>query len=239
MENPAGLLVHVDAMRKHLLRATLVFLVATGVAIIYNNYIMQFLIRPLPEGSGMVAIDVTEPLSTVMKVALLAGFAVALPYIAFEIYLFIAPGISSNARKWGLLAIPTVLILFLTGLAFAFYVMLPPALNWLLNVGDMATQVRPSSYFGFISRVLFWVGVVFEFPLIIFILASMGLVSSKVLLQNWRIAVIVIAVIAALITPTIDPFNMLIIMGPMIVLYFLSIGLAVFAQKRRAAANPA
>jgi sec-independent protein translocase protein TatC len=103
----------------------------------------------------------------------------------------------------------------------------------------MATQVRPSSYFGFISRVLFWVGIVFEFPLIVFILASMGLVSSKLLLQNWRIAVIVIAVIAALITPTIDPFNMLIIMGPMIVLYFLSIGLAVFAQKRRSASNPA
>jgi sec-independent protein translocase protein TatC len=238
-ENPTGLLEHVDILRRHLLRSALVFAAATGVAILYNQYILDFLMRPLPEGSDMVAIDVTEPLSTVMKVSLLAGFAVALPYITFEVYLFLAPGLHANTRKWSLLAIPAVLILFVTGLAFAFFVMLPPALNWLLNVGEMATQVRPSSYFGFISRVLFWVGIVFEFPLIVFILASMGLVSSKLLLQNWRIAVIVIAVIAALITPTIDPFNMLIIMGPMIVLYFLSIGLAVFAQKRRSASNPA
>jgi sec-independent protein translocase protein TatC len=233
VENPAGLYVHLNALRKHLLRAALFLALATSLGFIFNKYILEILTRPLGGMSNMVAIDVTEPLSTVMKVSLLTGLAISLPYIAFEIYLFIAPGISSKARKWGLLSIPVVLVLFITGVAFAYFIMLPAAIPFLLNIMGIQTQVRPSSYINFVSRVLFWIGIIFEFPLVIYILSSMGLVTAKTLASHWRLAIVIIAAVAALVTPTVDPVNMAIVMAPMIVLYFVSIFLAKIAGRNR------
>jgi len=231
--DPSGLFVHLDAFRKHLLRAVMAFFIATALAVAFNEQILEFLTRPVGGLKDVIAIDVTEPLSTVMKTSLLAGFALALPYIAFELYLFIAPGVSPRARVWGLLSIPAVMVLFLGGMAFAYFVMLPTAVPFLLSIGGVTAQIRLSSIVGFVTRVLFWIGLSFEFPLIIFILASLGIVSAGVLAKNWRIAVVVIAIIAALVTPTVDPVNMAIVMGPLIILYFLSIGLAVLARRKQ------
>ena len=233
VSDPTGLFYHLDALRRHLLRAGLFFLATTSLAIAYNQIILEFLTRPVGGLQDVIAIDVTEPLSTVMKTSLLVGFALALPYIAFELYLFIAPGISPRARIWGLLAIPAVLILFVGGMAFAYFVMLPTAVPFLLNIGGVTAQIRLSSIVSFVTRVLFWIGLSFEFPLVIFILAIMGIVNTRMLIQNWRIAIVIIAVLAALVTPTIDPVNMAIVMGPLIVLYFLGIGLAAIAQRKR------
>jgi sec-independent protein translocase protein TatC len=233
VSDPSGLLFHLDAFRKHLLRAVIAFLITTSVAVAFNNTILEFLTRPVGGLEDVIAIDVTEPLSTVMKTSLLVGFALALPYIAFELYLFVAPGISPRARIWGLSSIPAVLILFVGGMAFAYYVMLPTAVPFLLSIGGVTTQIRLSSIVGFVNRVLFWIGLSFEFPLVIFILASLGIVSASVLAKNWRIAVVVIAIVAALVTPTVDPVNMAIVMGPLILLYFVSIGLAALAQRKR------
>jgi sec-independent protein translocase protein TatC len=231
--DPTGLFVHVDALRKHLLRAVAAFFITTIIAVTFNEYILEFMTRPVGGIEDVIAIDVTEPLATVMKTSLLVGFALALPYIAFELYLFIAPAISPRARVWGLLSIPAVLVLFVTGMAFAYFVMLPTAVPFLLNIGGVTAQIRLSSIVSFVTRVLFWIGLSFEFPLVIFILASLGIVNARMLAVNWRIAIVLIAVIAALVTPTIDPVNMVIVMGPLILLYFLSIGLASLAQRRR------
>ena len=238
VENPAGMFSHLDALRKHLMRAILVFLIATSVAAIFNEAVLQFMTKPVGGLQDVVAIDVTEPLSTVMKTSLLVGFALALPYIAFELYLFIAPGLGQRARIWGLLAIPAVLVLFVTGMAFAYYIMLPTAVPFLLNIGGVTPQIRLSSIVNFVTRVLFWIGLSFEFPLVIFVLAALGIVNSRQLLQNWRIAVVIIAIVAALVTPTIDPISMGIVMAPLIILYFLSIALAAFAGKKRISTTP-
>lgn len=236
VENPEGMFSHLIALRKHLTRAILVFLIMTTLAVVYNEIILEFMTEPVGGIKDVIAIDVTEPLSTVMKTSLLVGFALALPYIAFELYLFVAPALSARARMWGLMAIPAVLILFVTGMAFAYYIMLPTAVPFLLNVGGVTAQIRLSSIVSFVTRVLFWIGISFEFPLIIFILAGLGIVNSRQLLQNWRIAVVVIAIVAAIVTPTIDPVSMGIVMAPLILLYFLSIGLAAFAGRSRARA---
>ena len=97
----------------------------------------------------------------------------------------------------------------------------------------LTTQPRPSSYYNFVTLIMFWIGVTFEFPLAIYLLASMGIVKAKALASQWRIAIVIIAVLAAIITPTVDPVNMGLVMAPMIVLYFISIGLAYFAQRNR------
>lgn len=234
MENPTELFVHLDALRKHLFRSVLVIGLATVLAFIFNRYIMDFLSRPLENGiDSLIAIDVTEPISTVMRVSLLTGVAISFPYIAIEIWLFIAPGLKRKSRSYGLIAIPVATIFFLGGMAFAYFVMLPAALPFLLNFMGITTIPRPSSYIKFVTGIMFWIGVAFEFPIVIFILASLGMVTHKMLIQYWRFAIVIIAVAAALITPTVDPVNMALVMGPLILLYFFSILLAKIAGRRR------
>jgi len=233
MENPAGLLEHLDALRKHLTRAVIFMAITTAFAFTYTRQAIDYLARPIGGIGKLTPIEVTEPVGVFMRVALLMGFALALPYIAFELWLFAAPGLHRRSRFTGLLAIPLVVLFFLAGMAFAYFAMLPTALPFLLNFLGMNPQIRPSSYITFVTGLMFWIGVAFEFPLVIYVLAAIGFVNHKMLIDQWRFAVVIIAVLAAAITPTVDPVNMSLVMAPMIVLYFISIGLAYIARQRR------
>lgn len=233
IQNPIGLLEHVDALRKHLLRALLVLIITTGLSFTYTPRLIDIMAGPVGGLKALQAIDVTEPIGVFMRVALLCGFAIALPYIAFELWLFAAPGLKKRSRFFGLVAIPVATLFFLGGIAFAYYVLLPTAIPFMVNFMGFTTQLRPSSYVRFVTSILFWIGIFFEFPLVIYALALAGLVKARFLLNQWRLAVVIIAVLAAAITPTVDPVNMGLVMGPMMVLYFVSIGLAYLAQARQ------
>jgi sec-independent protein translocase protein TatC len=117
-------------------------------------------------------------------------------------------------------------------MAFAYFVMLPTALPFMLNFMGITTIPRPSSYIKFVTSLMFWIGIAFEFPLVIFLMAKLGWVKARVLAKQWRIAIVIIAVVGALITPTVDPVNMTLVMLPMIVLYAFSILLAFIAQPK-------
>jgi sec-independent protein translocase protein TatC len=233
VENPMGLFEHINALRKHLFRAVIFLAVTTAFSFLFASKFIDLLARPIGGISALRAIDVTESVGTFMRVALLSGFALALPYIAFELWLFAAPGLSKRSRIIGLIAIPAVVIFFLGGMAFTYFVMMPTALQFLLTFMGITTIPRPSTYIGFVTSLMFWIGVAFEFPLVIYILASMGLIKAKALAKQWRIAIVIIAVVAAAITPTVDPINMSLVMLPMIFLFFVSIGLAYLAQRGR------
>jgi sec-independent protein translocase protein TatC len=234
IQNPSALLPHIYALRKHLVRSVLAIVITTAVSFLFVREILNFLATPMAGGiKELIAIDVTENIGTVMRVTLLGGFTLALPYVIFEIWLFVAPALKISSRIKGLFAIPVAILLFVGGMAFAFYVMLPTALPFLFNFMGLSTQPRPSSYFNFVTLIMFWIGVTFEFPLVIYLLASLGLIKAKTLITQWRIAIIVIAILAAAITPTVDPVNMALVMSPMIILYFISVGLAYIAQKGR------
>ncbi|OGO12638.1 MAG: twin arginine-targeting protein translocase TatC [Chloroflexi bacterium RBG_16_47_49] len=236
IENPKALLPHIIALRKHLLRAVLAIVITTAVSFLFVREILSYLAEPISGGiNELIAIDVTENIGTVMRVTLLSGFTLALPYVIFEIWLFIAPALRVSSRIKGLLAIPAAMVLFVGGMAFAFFVMLPTALPFLFNFMGLTTQPRPSSYYNFVTLIMFWIGVTFEFPLVIYLLANMGLIKAKTLASQWRLAILIIAVLSALITPTVDPVNMGLVMAPMIVLYFIGIGLAYIAQRGRLA----
>ena len=231
--NPTGLFEHLDALRKHLFRAVIALGLTTAFSFSFFTPILELLSRPLEGGmESLVAIEVTEPIGTVMRVSLLTGFALAFPYIALELWLFIAPGLSRKARLYGLFSIPIATIFFIGGMTFAYFVMLPVALPFLLNFMGINTIPRPSSYVKFVTSMMFWIGIAFEFPLVIFLLAKLGFVNARVLVKQWRYAIVIIAVIGALITPTVDPVNMSLVMLPMIVLYGFSIVLAFFAQPK-------
>jgi sec-independent protein translocase protein TatC len=148
----------------------------------------------------------------------------------------VAPGLRPGERRWLYGTVVGAFALFLTGVAFAYYVALPPALDFLLDFGggDLAEpNIRVGSYVDFVTRLLFWTGVAFETPLIVMYLARFGIVTAGQLLRWWRYAIVGAFVGAAVVTPTIDPVTQSIVAGPIIVLYFLGIILAVFVQPRR------
>jgi sec-independent protein translocase protein TatC len=236
VENPSGLVEHVNALRRHLLRSVLAVLISSILMFTFNHRIIEFLARPLPGGlDALTAIDITEPVGTVFRVSILVGFAFALPYIVFEVWLFFAPGVSRRTRLTSLVVIPLATIFFMIGMAFAYYVLLPPAVRVLTQfLPGVETSLRPSTYLSFVTSILFWMGLFFELPLVVYLLASFGFLNAQILKSQWRLAVVVMTVLAAMITPTTDPINMALVLAPMLFLYGLSILLAGVAQSRRA-----
>ena len=224
---------HIEDLRKHLLRSLLALALAVGVSFIFTQPLIEYLAKPVGGLDTLRAIEVTESIGVFMKVALLSGLAISLPYIAFEFWLFAAPGLRPRSRSFGLIAIPLATFLFLCGMAFAYYVMMPAALPFLLNFMGIQAELRPASYFSFMTSVMFWIGIAFEFPLVIYALTSIGFIKPQVMVEQWRLAIILIALLAAAITPTVDPINMALVMGPMTILYFISIGLSKIAYRDR------
>jgi sec-independent protein translocase protein TatC len=233
VENPGDLLVHLAALRGHLVRSVIVLLIAAGIVFNYSSIILDWLAAPIGGINELQAIEVTEPIGVVMRVTLIGGFALSLPYTSLEMLLFAAPGLSRRSRFSGLIAIPLVLIFFAGGMAFTYYYILPQALPFLISFMEIPTLVRPSSYISFSTGLMFWIGLSFEFPLVAYVLASMGILPAEVLKKQWRLAVVLLSVLAAAITPTIDPINMLLVWIPLVLLYFLSVGTASVAQSRR------
>ena len=232
-DEPASFLEHIGDLRKHLVRAFLALLLCAVVAFVFLSPLLEFISQPINGLDQLTAVDVTEPISVAMRVVLLAAFTAALPYIVFEIFMFIAPALSRRVRLISLISIPLVVVFFFGGMAFSYYLILPVGLPVLLNFLDISTQIRPSSYIKFSTNLLFWIGALFEFPLLAYLLSVMGILSPQALIKNWRIAVVVSAVLAAVITPTIDPLNMMLVMVPLLLLYGLSILLSLLAGGRQ------
>jgi sec-independent protein translocase protein TatC len=234
VSNPLGLFEHLNALRRHLMRAAFVMIITTAISFTFVRQTMNYLARWLPGGmDAMRSIEMTESISTVMWVALLLGFAMAFPYILLELWMFIAPGLSRRMRAWGLMSIPIAMAFLLGGMAFVYYFMMPVAIPFLKSFMGIQTNPRPSNYFRFVISLMFYIGLAFEFPLVIFLLAKVGLIRARVLAKQWRFAIVIIAIVAAVVTPTPDPINMSIAMAPMIILYFLSIFLAYLARRDR------
>ncbi len=227
----------VEALRMHLLRAVVALSIAVIATFWVAQDVMEFLAIPVGGLEKLQAIQVTEEIGVFMRVSMTAGIALAFPYIALEAWLFAAPGLRPREKKFGLVGIPLATLLFLTGMAFTYYVLLPAALPFLGSFTKIAQFWSAREYFAFVTGLMIWIGVFFEFPLVIFVLSSMGLVEPKFLAEQWRLAIIIIAILAAAITPTIDPINMGLVMLPMILLYFISIGLSYIAYAGRKQRN--
>jgi sec-independent protein translocase protein TatC len=249
---------HITALRLHLMRSLIVLLLTTGFSLFFAKELMGLLALPL-SGEEIYAIPWAPPLTMLhqlvamgqadltklqviepseaigvfMKVSLLAGVALAMPWMVMELYLFIAPGLMPKTR-WRLLgAIPIASLLFILGLLFSYLLMLPAAMPFLYNFMGFRAAWRPMQYFDLVASLMFWIGLFFEMPLLVYVLAAAGLVRAGMLAKHWRFAIIAIAVLAAFITPTVDPVNMLIAMLPMILVYFLSILAAAMTQAGR------
>ena len=226
---------HVEALRAHLLRSIVWLALGVVISSIFTRDLVVILAAPLEDTSLLGAIEVTESISVFMRIALMGGLVLAIPLIAFEFWLFAAPGLRSREKKTGLIGIPLATLLFAGGVAFTYYIV-PAAINAMQAFNKFmgfTTNWRPSSYYGFVTGLMFWLGVAFEFPLVVYILTAMGFIKPKILAEQWRVAIVIISIFAAAITPTIDPVNMGLVMLPMSLLYFVSIGLSYIAYAGR------
>jgi sec-independent protein translocase protein TatC len=232
---------HVEDLRIHLLRMLIGLAIGVGVSFYFTIPLMEYLAVPVQGLENLQAIQVTEEIGVYMRVALMSGIAIMLPYLAFELWLFAAPGLRPRERKMGLAGIPLATILFLAGMAFTFYLLIPAALPFLGGFTKISQFWTSREYFGFVINFMLWMGLFFEFPLVVYLLTSIGLVTPNALKQQWRLAIVIIAILAATITQTTDPVNMLLAMLPMSLLYFVSIGLSYIAYvgRRRKVENAA
>lgn len=228
---------HINELRRRLLVCVIALAVAIIASFAFSQKIAEFLAKPIGGLSAMSSIDVTENVSAFMKISLLTGVVIAFPIVLFEIIAFIMPGLTPKERKWIWVVVPFATFFFVSGVAFSYFFMLPTALPFLLNFMGIATAPRPSTYFGFVLNLMFWVGICFEMPLIFYVLARLHIVSAKQLAKQWRIAFLASAVLAALITPTPDPVNMGLMTLPLFLLYLLSIvfAFAAWRPKKEAA----
>lgn len=232
-EARASFFDHIEALRKHLFRILLAIAITVSISFAFTQKLVDYLSKPVGGLDTLRAIEVTESIGVFMRVALMSGIIIALPYIAFEFWYFLAPGLKPQSKKFGIIGIPMATLLFITGAAFAYFVMMPAALPFLLNFMGIQASLRPASYFSFLLGVMFWIGISFEFPLVIYVLSAVGIVKPKVLKEQWRLAMVIISILAAAITPTVDPVNMALVMLPMSLLYFFSIGLSYIAYRNR------
>jgi sec-independent protein translocase protein TatC len=227
-----SLLDHLNELRQRLTKAALALVVGTIIGAIIAGEVFEYLLTPYCVIQAVIdcrlqVLGPTEGIIAYFRVALMLGAIIAIPVLTYQILMFVVPGLTRKERRFVLMALPAITLLFLTGVAFAWFGLMPPALGFLQ--GFMPTLFKPEwtadLYLSFITALIFWMGVAFEMPLVLFVLALLGFVRAGTLARNWRIAVVLSSIAAAFITPTVDPVNMMLVMIPLLGLYLISIGL--------------
>ena len=221
------LMEHLKEFRTRLIRAFIALFITTAISFVFARQVFVILLEPLGDVT-VQALKPTESLGNYMKVALLCGVILAMPFIVYQVARFIAPGLTKSEKRYLWVLVPGATLCFLTGVAFAYFVMLPAALPFLGSfMADLIEQNWAiGEYLSFVTSLLFWIGLAFELPLFVYFLAKAGVIDAQTLSKNRKYAIVAIAFLAAVITPTVDPLNMALVMGPLIVLYELGVILA-------------
>lgn len=237
-----SLLEHLDELRRRIIHSLVGLVAAFGVCWVLRERIVDFLARPierlLPEGGKLAFLGVTDAFVLYVKVALLGSLFLASPWLMVQAWRFVSPGLYRREKRWALPFILSGTVFFLAGGAFAYYVAFPFAAEFLLEMGARFQPVLTiERYFRFLMTVILGLGLMFELPIVIFLLARIGLVTPRFLIRHFRWAVLIIFVVAALITPTPDVVNLCLFALPTIGLYLLGVGAAALFPRRRPAAE--
>ena len=227
-EDRLTLVEHLDELRTRIVIAVFAFVVAMALCFWQNHRLLDIINNPLPKGQKPITLSPTEPFTTTLTVAAYAALLISLPVILYQLYAFILPAFSPREKKVALPLLLMVPVLFVAGAVFAYFVVVPAALTFLLNFNDhqFNTQIRARDYYSFVLLTLVAAGIVFQVPVGILGLTRLGILTPQKLKSNRRYAYLGCAVVAALL-PGIDPVSMLIEMVPLVVLYELSILLSV------------
>jgi len=232
-----SLVQHLKEFRDRLMVACIAIAITTAISFLFTTDIIKLLLVPAGV-SKLVALSPTENFTTYFRVALFSGFALSMPVVLYEIYAYIDPALHPNERRFALTLGPFVLLLFVGGMLFCYFILLPNALKFLINFGSevIDNQLRASEYLSFVTLFIVGMGVVFEMPVVIYALIRIGVVQRSWLTSRRRYVFLLSFVIAAVLTPTPDPFNQTLVALPMYLLFELGLLLARFGGGRRAAA---
>jgi sec-independent protein translocase protein TatC len=220
---------HLSELRARIIISAVALVVAFGVAYAFHDWLIDVLERPLPaeQQDQLKTFSPTEPFFTILKVSFWAAVIASVPVWCYQLYAFVIPAVANQPRRIMLLVVAGVSALFLAGVAFGYFVVLPVALTFLLDfgAGTFDTQLRAGEYFSFATTLLLGAGLIFEVPVAMLALARMGVVTADTYRKQWRVAIVVIATIAAIL-PGGDPFSMFLLMIPQLILYQVGIWLA-------------
>ena len=233
-------------IRMLLIRSGIALVITTAVSFAFARQIFYFFTSRAP-GITFIYTDLTGMVGTYLKVCFYSGLVLAVPYFIFELLMFVQPLLKPGQRRYVYVAAPVMLALFLVGALYTYYIFLPPAFRILFGtewIRGVVPRLNIGSYMSFVAKSLFWIGLLFETPVVVFFLAKLGWVSPPMLLKKWRWGVIGSVIIAALLTPTGNPFQQgwydilvmdtgFVVSVPVLSLYFSSILLASIARKQR------
>ena len=243
-----SLMEHLEELRRRLIHSVLYVIAGAGVAYYFRETIVGYMQRPIIAvltsqhmDTRLVYLSPIEPFNFYMKIALFGGCILASPFVLYQVWLFISPGLYKHEKRYVVPFMIATVGLFLAGAFFGYHFVYPGALNFL--IGKFNTQFRPmitiSEYTSLFLTVILGLATVFEMPILVFFLALFGIVNARFLWKNLRIAILLIFIVAAIITPTPDPLSMCIFATPMLALYFISIGVAYFVHPSRRKARAA
>ncbi|PPD57915.1 twin-arginine translocase subunit TatC [Dehalogenimonas etheniformans] len=227
---------HFTEMRQRFIRSIFGLVVGVVIGMFVADKLVLLLERPAGDLAGnIIATEMLETFSTYFKVAMTAGFIIAMPWIIYQMFAFLTPALTAKEKRFLFLFFPFIVLMFLAGVAFAYFVALPPAIHFLFTftIGDVTVMPRISNYVDIVLRMLVIIGLVFELPIILMALSAVGLVTSKWLASKRKIWFVLAFIISAFITPTFDPINQSIVAAPLIILYELSIWLTKIVKKRK------
>lgn len=229
----ATLVEHLGELRTRILISFAALAVGFVPAYIFHERLIERLKRPLPDGERLVTLGVTEPFFTSIKVSFFAALAVALPVLLWQLWSFLAPAVEEHTQRIVSAFVALGTALFVGGAAFAYLIVLPKAIPFLVEFDEALydTQVRASYYFSFVTLVMFGMGIMFELPIFVLALVRLGVLTSGRLRQNRRIGYLLVVVFAVLL-PTVDPVSLAFELVPLLLLYELSIWLSVLMERR-------
>lgn len=226
-----GFFEHLDELRMRVTRSVIAIALGMLVAVLFTNQVIAYMKSSY--GERLVILGPADSVVIYFRVALMLGAIAAMPIITYHLFMFIMPGLTKKERRWVFMALPGTTLLFLVGLAFTWFLLIPVYINFLKNFQADLFRVdwTADQYISFVTSVLFWHGVAFETPIVFFVLGRMGFATPRGMLRYWRQAFVGIAVLSAIITPTVDPVTMSLIMSVLLSLYVVSIFMALIAVR--------
>ena len=241
-------LSHLEELRRRIVYSVLFIFAGFGACWHWSGQIFAYMQRPIMDAlqrhgleQKLVYLNPTDPFNIYLKIGLMAGIFVSSPFILYQVWLFISPGLYRRERQYALPFMVSTVLLFLAGGAFGYKIVYPATLDFLVGYGmQFQPMITIGEYTDLFMTIILGLGIVFEMPILVFFLALFGIVSASWMWSNLRYSILVIFIVAAVITPTTDIMNMCVFSAPMIVLYVLSIGVAwlVHPKRRRKNALP-
>ncbi len=241
-DRPAQLMSHFAELKKRLYIAVAAILICTILAFAFYKPIQDFVQRPAitalervrpDDPARLVQLDITEGWTVTAKVSVLVGFAAAFPIVLYQVIAFVRPGLKGNERRMLYLLLPGGTLLFIAGAAFAYYLIIPPAIHFLLQFGGEIALVTPrlSSYVTLVTTLTVWMGLIFELPIAMFLLAKLGVLRPEGLSRQRRWVILSAFVLAAIVTPTVDPVTQTMVAAPVVVLFEVGLLLTKLATR--------